>query len=77
MELKKTAYARKIDAMGRIMIPVKLRNELQIQGGDIMHTYFLTDDDGARFICFKVPDAADEIEKARALLARYDASDRD
>lgn len=77
MELKKTAYARKIDAMGRIMIPSKLRDELGIQGGDIMHTYFLTNDDGSKFICFKIPDVSDEIEKARALLARYDTPDRD
>ena len=75
--MAESTYSRKLDAMGRIMIPSKLRDELGVQAGDIMHTYFLTDDDGSKFICFKIPDVSDEIEKARALLARYDTPDRD
>ena len=37
--MKKTKYARKIDSMGRITIPIRLREELGLEIGEIYDYY--------------------------------------
>ena len=68
--MKKTQFARQIDSIGRLLIPVKLRNQLGINAGDILDI-FLHEDDNGKYLCLKYSDSEipeDEVEKAKKIL---------
>lgn len=48
--MQETSFSRKLDTSGRIMIPIKLREELGLQLGQ--EYYFLThEENGRKYIC--------------------------
>lgn len=51
-EMEKTKYARKVDAMGRITIPIRLREEVGIEIGEI-YEYFKLNFDGKNYLCIE------------------------
>lgn len=66
--MEKTKYARKIDSMGRITIPIRLREELGLEIGEI-YDYYTTMVDGKKFLCIECPGPSQiEIEKAKEIL---------
>jgi len=50
----KTKFARKVDAMGRITIPVKLREQMGIEIGE-MYEYSILTIDGKEYLCIDCP----------------------
>lgn len=50
----KTKFARKVDAMGRITIPVKLREQMGIEIGE-MYEYSIFEIDGKKYLCIECP----------------------
>lgn len=63
-----TEYKKKIDSYGRITIPSKLREEMQLESGDECQFYKFTDDEGGVYLCLKCGRVESEIEKAKRLL---------
>jgi bifunctional DNA-binding transcriptional regulator/antitoxin component of YhaV-PrlF toxin-antitoxin module len=69
MEL--TQWSRKIDKMGRIVLPVRLREQYGLVTGLECPIYQHVDEDGRMFICFEVPPkAVQNFKEARELLEK-------
>jgi len=56
-KMTKTNYARKVDAMGRITIPIRLREETGIEIGEI-YPYSILEHEGKKYLCIECPDEA-------------------
>ena len=57
--MEKTKYARKVDAMGRITIPIRLREQVGIKIGEI-YEYSIFEIDGSTYLCIECPEHAPE-----------------
>lgn len=59
--MKNLNQSRKIDALGRLVIPSKLRDKFSIESGDEMkfYSYFV---DGVQYICIPCPHAPEPRE---------------
>lgn len=53
--MEKTKYARKVDAMGRITIPIRLREQTGIEIGEV-YEYFIFEINGKKYLCIECPD---------------------
>lgn len=49
-------YVRKVDTLGRVVIPSKLRDKFGIEAGDELE-FYSTVVDGIRYLCFACPNA--------------------
>ena len=65
-----TNYSRKIDASGRLVIPVKLREELNLQDGEVL-PFWIHEQDGKRFLCIECPTEESEVERALRVLREH------
>ena len=65
--MKQTEYARRLDSSGRLVIPSKLREELNIQVGDTFD-FFIHEQDGKKYLCIECFRLENEIEKAKRVL---------
>lgn len=67
-----TEFQRKLDTMGRIMIPIKLREQLNLIIGK-EYTFFLHEENGKKYICIECGNAVsnEELERARQLVQKY------
>lgn len=65
--MKQTEYARRLDSSGRLVIPSKLREELQIETGDAFD-FFIHEQDGKKYLCIECFRLENEIEKAKRIL---------
>lgn len=67
-----TEYSRKLDTMGRIMLPKRLREKLGLIEGNEYTFYTHEEDDGRKFLCIECPgiDQA-TLEEARRLVEKY------
>lgn len=54
--LEETKYARKVDAMGRITIPIRLREQTGIEIGEIYQYSILIDENNKKYLCIECPD---------------------
>lgn len=66
--MKRTSYARKIDGMGRIIIPPAMREDLNLIIGNT-YDFYKHEEDGKVFLCIECRDAETEVEKAKKILA--------
>ena len=57
---------RKIDSVGRIVIPKRLRTKFRLQDGD-EYQFYLHEEDGRKFLCIECP-VHPEIEAAKKML---------
>lgn len=48
--MKKTNYSRKLDTSGRLMIPIRLREEVGMTAGT-EYTFYIHQEEGRQFIC--------------------------
>jgi len=59
---------RKIDSVGRIVIPKDLREEFRLVNG-IEYQFFLHEENGHKYLCLQCPGPSEgEIERAKRLL---------
>lgn len=65
--MKQTEFARRIDSSGRLVIPAKLREELQIEVGDTFD-FYIHEQDGKKYLCIECFRLENEIEKAKRIL---------
>ena len=69
MEL--TQWSRKIDKMGRIVLPVRLREQYGLETGLECPIYTHEDEEGKLYICFQVPPrAVQNYKEAMEILER-------
>lgn len=54
MRIDKTDFSRKIDAVGRIVVPAKLRERLGLEIGNTMDYYLIYDKED-KYLAFKCP----------------------
>ena len=54
-KMQQTNYVRKVDAMGRITIPIRLREEMGIEIGK-SYEYFKVNENGKKYLCIKCPE---------------------
>lgn len=71
--MKETKYKRKMDSAGRILVPIRLREELGIDV-EIPYTFYTHMEDGEIYLCIKVNSESMEkkIQEAKELLGIED-----
>lgn len=64
--MEETSYSRKLEKTGRLMIPIKLREEMNMVSGKEYHFFKYIDEDGRRFVCIDcgLPDTQMTVEQA-------------
>lgn len=62
-------FSRKLDTSGRLTIPLKLREELNLQIGQ-EYEFSLQEIDGRRYLCIDCG-VCDEVANALAVLKKY------
>ena len=67
--MQATKYARKLDSVGRLVIPSRLREELRIEPNETF-TFYTHEAEGKIYLCIECPTAASELEKAMELLEK-------
>lgn len=73
--LTETNFARKVDSMGRITIPIRLREQVGIEVGQVYNYSILKDDTGC-YLCIKCPGPNQEmIEAAKEILKQAECYD--
>ena len=66
--MEKTNDASKIDSIGRMTIPIRVREELGLEIGEI-DDYYTTMVEGKKFLCIEcLGPSQTEIEKAKEIL---------
>ena len=72
--MKETEYSRRLDSSGRLVVPVKLREELRMETGDD-YVFFIHELDGRTFLCVECFRKENEIERAKRILREAGISD--
>jgi len=62
-----TQHSRRLDSLGRLVIPKKLRDELGLEPGT-EYTFYKHEHEGKIYLCIEAPEATDEVAKALELL---------
>lgn len=65
--MRSTGITRKMDNLGRLVIPSGLRNELNLKENE-QYEFFVKDDDGEIYLCIKCENADPAIEHAKRIL---------
>lgn len=70
--MESTGYSRKLDTMGRIMLPKPLREQLRLVIGEEYEFFRYEDKDGHTFLCIKCPEIDEAtLEEARRIVQKY------
>lgn len=64
-----TQYARRLDANGRLVIPIRLREQLGLDSGEIFTFYTHVENDKT-YLCIECPQNDSELQKALKVLAK-------
>ena len=67
IKMVETQYARRLDTSGRLVIPIRLREELGLTVGEV-YSFFKHEENGKTFLCIECPEQETEIQKAIKLL---------
>lgn len=67
IKMVETQYARRLDTSGRLVIPIRLREELGLTVGDV-YQFFKYEANGKTYLCIECPEQETEIQKAIKLL---------
>lgn len=65
--MQRTEYSRRLDSTGRLVLPSKLREELNIQAGDDFD-FFIHKEEGKTYLCIECYHLENEIERAKRIL---------
>lgn len=61
-----TTFSRKLDSMGRLTIPIRLREEVGLIIGETYDFYKLVEKDGTTYLCIKCGDPLAEAKRKLA-----------
>ena len=64
-----TQYSRKLESTGRIMIPIRLREQMGLVPGHV-YNFFIHEENGKRYICMECPalDNQLSLEEAKRII---------
>lgn len=65
--MTKTTFSRKLDTIGRLMIPSKLREDLHMVIGR-NYEFFIKQENDKVYLCIECPEATDEVAIAKEML---------
>lgn len=66
--MESTQYSRKLDGQGRIMLPIRLREELGLKTG-VEYAFYLHEEKGSKYLCIRCSDDLGiALRNAKALL---------
>ena len=65
--MRMTEYTRKMDGLGRLVIPQPLREQLNLKG-ETVYNFFIHEYDNKIYLCLECPDASVDVERAKRLL---------
>lgn len=68
MTFKPTDYSRKLDSVGRMVIPSKLRKEMRLNLGEEYPFFTCVDDAGQSWLCIPCPGVETDLDRAKRLL---------
>lgn len=72
MIIEPTSYIRKLDSVGRVIVPSKLRDKYNIvDGADLQYIHIVDEDSGKHYIGFEVESPNAKDEKLNKLLKEY------
>ena len=63
-----TEYSRKLDTVGRLVIPSKLRKEMRLELGEEYPFYTGVDEHGQSWLCIACRGVETEVDKAKRIL---------
>jgi bifunctional DNA-binding transcriptional regulator/antitoxin component of YhaV-PrlF toxin-antitoxin module len=66
-QMRMTEYTRKLDNLGRLVLPQPLREQLNIECG-VVYNFFIHEHNDKIYLCIECPGASTEVEKAKRLL---------
>lgn len=69
MKISNTGVVRRIDDLGRIVIPREFRRVLHIEEGDAFELYLIEEDDGKKFVGFHPYSPVDALHRNKILRA--------
>ena len=67
--MRQTEYSRRLDSSGRLVVPAKLREELQMETGDEYH-FFIHEHEGQTYLCVECFRKENEIDRAKRILRK-------
>lgn len=65
--MRETEFTRKIDGLGRLVIPSDMRNELNLLPG-VLCKFYLHEYEGELYLCIKCPGADPKVQEAKEFL---------
>lgn len=65
--MRKTTFSRKLDSLGRLVLPAPLREELGIQCGET-YDFYIIEEDGRVYLGIECPQADPKVEEAKRIL---------
>lgn len=68
MSFEPTEYSRKLDSVGRLVIPSKLRNSMRLELGEEYPFYTHVDEHGQSWLCIPCPGEETEVDRAKRIL---------
>lgn len=66
--MRLTDHSRKLDSLGRLVLPAPLREQLHIECGVSYDFYIYDSPDGEIYLCIKCPQADCKVEEAKRIL---------
>lgn len=70
MQMVETGFGRKLDSSGRLVIPIRLREQLHMNTGDY-YQFFTLEEDGKTFLCIECTNKASEVKDALNVLKKH------
>lgn len=69
--MEDTQWSRKLDGQGRIMLPIRLREELGLEPGE-EYKFYLHESEGYKYLCIRCPkDVENSLAEARRFLEEH------
>lgn len=67
--MRQTNYSRKLDTLGRLVLPAPLREQLGIEVGQD-YDFFIHEHENEIYLCIKCANADPEVEAAKKILEK-------
>ena len=67
--MTETQFSRRLDASGRLVIPIRLREQLNLSPGDNL-TFFIYSEHNKTYLCVECPKTNDELQQAIKIIEK-------
>lgn len=67
--MRQTTYSRKLDTLGRLVLPAPLREQLGLENGQ-PYDFYIHEHEGEVYLCIKCANADPAVEEAKKVLEK-------